>query len=476
MADKNWAILIYQSADNNLSEEIIYSLKEMKKEGTFKDVVVGGVKVPVQKLDVITLFDPIGRGSDARLVRIKNKGGHNTLEEDAPPLKPNDLGGDVLIKDGAINMADKRTLIAFLRESIKMCRDATKFMVILNGHGAGVVEGFFLTDEERPLSLIPTSFPLNELRDVFDSADVRDALSGRKINILGFDACMMSMVEVCYELHDLTALDGCLVMASEGFTLNTGWPYERIMQEIKDKEDIAPDKLTEFAIKEYVDFYGDYFLGGLSSDQAIINLNQIRPLKLAVDGLADALIAEFKKDPLVVKEENLEYDIKGKPFQDAILLAHWAAQSYNGEQCVDLYDFCDLLQARYPDGVPQAEKEHHPVFEACKVVKGIIQDGATKFVKDSKFTGAAFQYSRGVSIYFPWSKVNMAPNYETLTTFGRESKWKDFLEIYFRATQRPPRIKDVNAKARSTPPYGRGPEGKTFSMRNPPTEVREKPE
>jgi len=34
MTGKKWTILIYQAGDNNLSEEMVYALNEMKKVGT----------------------------------------------------------------------------------------------------------------------------------------------------------------------------------------------------------------------------------------------------------------------------------------------------------------------------------------------------------------------------------------------------------------------------------------------------------
>ena len=90
-------------------------------------------------------------------------------------------------------------------------------------------------------------------------------------------------------------------------------------------------------------------------------------------------------------------------FKDALILAHWESQSYNGELFVDLRDFCERLAARYPE----AKGESVQVTAAIR-----------ELVRKSCFTGVENQFSNGASIYFPWADV--APLYEQLA-FARES-------------------------------------------------------
>ena len=55
------------------------------------------------------------------------------------------------------------------------------------------------------------------------------AAKKQKIEILGMDTCVMSMIEVCYEVRNSV---NCLVGA-EGFEQNIGWPYQKILEELK---------------------------------------------------------------------------------------------------------------------------------------------------------------------------------------------------------------------------------------------------
>jgi hypothetical protein len=451
-----WTILIYQAGDNNLAEECVYALKEIKSVGT-QSSANAAKKAPAQ-VSIVAQFDPSGRGNPTRRFKISGPGRHGSIEDNITERLPEtDTGAPGVLLD-------------FLCKSIKENR-SDFYMVILSGHGAGFSEGFFLEDDERPLSSIPSSFPIPALRDVFKSDRLKQALAGKKINILGFDSCMMSTVEVTYQLRTVRILD--LVIASEGFALNSGWIFPQMLDKLKSEADIAPAALADFIVKDYVTFYYDYHLGGMSVDQSIIKLSRIGDLRRAIDRLARALIREFNRES---PGKNKEFSESGKPFQDAILLAHWAAQSYGGESCVDLYDFCDLLQQRWRKH--ENRNNAGSVAACCERVKAVIAEGDKRLIQSSCFSGAAAQYSRGVSLYFPWSESDYAPSYGNLD-FAADSAWPKFLATYLKATKRPPRDERIKSakpsqpaadtEVRATPPANRGSGGKIHSMRNPPS-------
>lgn len=451
-----WLVMIYLAGDNNLAEECVYALKEIKLVGTQSSATT---KTPAQ-ISVIAQFDPPGRRNPTRRFKISVPGGDGSLEEDITRTLPETDTGDW------------RTLLNFLCESVEDEENrADYYMVVLSGHAAGATEGYFLEDDERPLSSIPNSFPISDLKKVFGSARLKKALRGKKIDILGFDACLMSSAEVCYELRKMNILD--LVVASEGFALNSGWPFSRLVTRLKTAPGIAPPAVADFIVKDYVKFYYDYYLGGMSVDQSIIKLSRIGDLRRAIDRLARALIREFNRES---PGKNKEYSERGKPFQDAVLLAHWAAQSYSGELCVDLYDFCDLLQKRWRKHEDRNSADS--VGACCERVKEVIAKGDGRLIQRSCFSGAAVQYSHGVSLYFPWGESDYSPSYGNLD-FAGDSHWPKFLGTYLKATKRSPRGKGIKLtkpsppaaeiEVRETPPTDRGPGGKIHSMRNPPT-------
>ena len=498
---KKWTVLIYQAGDNNLNEECIYALKEMKRVGTYGQPPNWGQEVSL--LNMLIEFDPAGRANSTRRFEIRKAGGDD------------ELWCDVTDSKGEIDTGDAYNLHKFLCDSIR-AHETDHYMVILSGHGGGMREGFLLKDDERPLSSIPSYFPIQMLRQVFGSRELKALLGHRKIDILGFDACLMSMVEVSYELRGAGTLD--LVISSEGFTLNSGWPMDRIMKKIKCDPDISPEYLAKAVVTDYVNYYRDYTLGGISIDLSVIKLDRVEYLKSKIDELAYRMIDAFKhearKKPYDAQEdvtpafdhddsydideaeeerlrqaestaeESTEedelsrggrkrhlyyYDEWGRPFQDAILLAHWASQSYNGEQCVDLYDFCNLLQKRLPKS---QNEDLNSVWHACQGVKEALLRPNQGFVTYSCYAGASFQYSFGASLYFPWAIYDFAPSYAELD-FAKHSQWPHFLRLYLKATRRKARqglhYKDREKNFRYTPPTDKGPGGMIYSMRNPAT-------
>ncbi|MGH9844406.1 MAG: clostripain-related cysteine peptidase, partial [Blastocatellia bacterium] len=266
------------------------------------------------------------------------------------------------------------------------------------------------------------SLTLNELKQSFQELK-RELRRGQKIDILGLDACLMSMAEVCYELKDFVEI----LIGSEGYSPASGWPYQEILdrlaQEPKDGSGDIQDRVAIGIVEEYVNFYADYWLGGLSVDQSALKLAKADELKSAIDALANTL------------REKLEVAPVDQIFRDALILAHWEAQSYNGEQFVDLLDFCQLLMRRYTnDGIPQL----------CQTILDVIGNGDNRFVLKSCYNGPTYQYSHGVSIYFPWAQV--APSYGELDFTQKDSGWAEFLRVYTSKTRRMPRITEATSK------------------------------
>jgi len=98
-------------------------------------------------------------------------------------------------------------------------------------------------------------------------------------------------------------------------------------------------------------------------------------------------------------------------------------QAYDTPDYVDLYDFCDLLDAK--SGLAA-------IKTACSAVKkAILADG---FVIKSGYKGKKVEHSKGLSIYFPQGKISTL--YGNLD-FAKKTAWKSFLQGYIRHMRRP---------------------------------------
>ncbi|MFN7930845.1 MAG: hypothetical protein U0Y68_23560 [Blastocatellia bacterium] len=169
-------------------------------------------------------------------------------------------------------------------------------------------------------------------------------------------------------------------------------------------------QFAKAVVEEHVSYYQDYVMAGLSTDQSVCDLARLDELAEALRALATAMTA-----PLTVPA-----------VRDAIVLAHWRAQSYKSEQYVDLWDFCDLLRRGC------AVKE---IAEACQAVQAKVEQA----VPCADYYGTAFQHSHGLSIYFPWQASGSLDQYCQGLSFAKATKWGNFLQSYVKQTARPMR-------------------------------------
>jgi hypothetical protein len=443
--------MVYLAGDNNLTSECVYALNEMKNvTGLDKFYLAvqfdpGDPFLPTHRYlikddgSVATLpsniidqarFDPASgevhfdHESEAarKLAKDRLIERKRVLNQMPMAAKIASLGTAPDPTDGSNDDTDTSSPIT-LYNFLSFCMSefpAKHYLPVIAGHGAGTQRDYLLRDST------PNGYlTLNELKHVFKQLK-RDRR--KPVEILGMDNCLMSMGEVCYELRDSVEI----IIGCESFSPASGWPFREILGRLRDILAASPTRPveTEFAkaiVEEYTTYYANYWLGGLSVAQSAMNVREVDQLKKSVDALADAMVSELEREE--ARESKSAQSARSYPFRDALVLAHWEAQSYNGERFADLFDFCDRLEKRYQRGSVPA---------LCKRVKQTIKT----FVLKSSYNGAAYQYSHGVSVYFPWSQVaNSYMNLDFVRNPADDEMhgWGRFLEAYTTKTRREPR-------------------------------------
>jgi hypothetical protein len=443
-----WTVMVYLAGDNNLTTECMFALTEMKKATLGKQI------------NVIAQFDPSDPYLPTHRYEISGSRKSKSLCYDIIDCATHDVDAEEVCfgeeSADAKTLSEVRKLgrkfrnVALdearlidsaqydevstddtdtgspvtLYNFISFCLEkypADHYMVILSGHAGGTERDYLLRDESSARSLT-----LNELRQVFKR--VQENRKGDLIDIIGMDNCLMSMAEICYELRGLAQT----VVGCESFSPASGWPYRQILKRLsKDfasaralKRKSLVEEAAAAIVEEYVNYYSNYWLAGLSVTQSALKLSKVEELQQEIDRLAVLMERELVAAHSDAKPRKRSG--KGN-FQDSLLLAHWEAQSYNGEQFVDLHDFCECLRNRVGPGA---------VASQCRELEKFI---TSEFVLKSCYCGADYQYSYGVSIYFPWAQV--APSYWNLD-FVKDSKhkgWGNFLKTYTLLTRRGPR-------------------------------------
>ncbi len=343
---KKWTVMVYLAGENNLAEECVFALNEMRRAAASKEVErkvareqtraeakkTGARLSPEleQGLDysvrVIAQLDASGLGgNEDRYILTRDR--HNGV----PSQRDGLLSKHVVNTVNTTETSYRQVLKDFLSSSVES--RAANNVVILSGHGSGA-DGDFLSKQADPpdtLSIPKLQWVLSELRKDVANRFPTNPPEDFMINLLGIDSCLMSMAETCFELRKYVEF----LVGAEGFEPNTGWPYERILTELFTQVDsteaeFTPEQFAVSIVEKYIRYYSDYLPAGRSVDLSACRLDRCDDLAAAVKVLAQEL------------SDQVEHSAEGRR---AIVLAHWEAQSYKNDSYVDLYDFCNLLSS-----------------------------------------------------------------------------------------------------------------------------------
>ncbi|HEX6188966.1 MAG TPA: clostripain-related cysteine peptidase [Pyrinomonadaceae bacterium] len=503
-----WTVMIYMAGDNNLTEECIYSLTEMKKVDLGEDVQVFVQYDPKDDFLPVKRYR-INRPPEDSVQDDKKNAKPNQIEDDkfdevqlngefkfeSPHMKPyRRFTGDQKERPGEGFSGDPAALYNFIAYCLDPPSSAPvlrsdHYLFIICGHGGGAERDYLLRDDSPQgyLTLKELGQVLYELNRDFTHENGRPFV----LDLFGMDTCLMSMTEIAYELRGHVKV----AISCPSYAPASGWPYKEVLEVIKDsckaacvetgEEDLSRDcfrRLAKEIVNTYVDFYADYSFGGLSVTQSALDIrlvNQLIDGKPRMGGNAELVGLKKIADTFTKKLDEIlpSKDNDPPPYYDsfttAMVLAHWQAQSYNGELYVDLADFLKVLADRLRL-IANPEPDILELARQCDELAKFIEK---LFVIASCYSGRKFQWTYGLSVYFPWDHV--LPYYADAIAFPKHSGWVNFLEKYVRASRRPPRDNSrwfENIDEVRMGPDKMGPDKSQMinpihSMRNPPIAV-----
>jgi hypothetical protein len=414
-AGTDWVVMGYLAGDNNLSEEMVLALQYMQNHND----PVAGAPCIWPRVEIMAQFDPSGVGIPTQRYIFKN---HSGASNQVSPLREYRAPAPSITDT---NTGNPDCLAAFaewaIGEAQTQSTDA-KHALILSGHGSGTTEDFLMADENPvdSLSIPELAIALKRINGSL----------GKKLDLLGMDACYMSMLEVAYQIRDYADF----VVGAEGLEPEFGWPYHWILQSVehvrrKEKCALTAEQLAKIIVSQYLQYYYDYNdTIGASADMAAIRTTGLKGIALALKPLAKNLLSILlsKTDPSRIS---------------AIIYARAEAQSYKANQFTDLRDFCLRLIFRFDELSPGSTvstlaQNVIAAIDQCVLICGCL--------------GPKYQHSWGLSIYFPWSDVSTAYQ-EANLEFLKVSKWHEFLKVYVEKTRRESRIQMQAPKAFGPP-------------------------
>ena len=358
-----WTVMVYLAADNNLESAGIDDINDMEMVGSTSDVNI------VVQVDRIPGYD------------ISNDNWTTTrryyITQDFDPIQINSQ----LISDlGELNMGDPQTLVDFANWAMTNYT-AKKYLLVIWNHGGG----FRSVNLARDIAWDDTSGG-----DKITMPELEDALSmisaqmGKKIDIVGMDACFMAMTEVAYQIKDYADI----MVASEEAEPFDGWPYDTILSQLVSNPLMSSEELAVDIVDKYI---FSYSYGNVTL--SAIDLSYM-----------DTLTSQLYNLALAIMSDSLTH--KGK-----YILASTSSQHYGDWDFIDLYDFCNKILV-YSNNIN------------VKNIALSIQQTLNYAVIKSGYSGLGVSRSRGLSIYFPYYYYH---NYYNHTNFAQDTFWDEML-------------------------------------------------
>ncbi|MGB9589639.1 MAG: clostripain-related cysteine peptidase, partial [Candidatus Hydrothermia bacterium] len=361
---KTWTIGVFLNGDNNLEEAGIDDINEMESA------------IDTNKYNLYVLFDRIpgydnsnGDWTGTRLYRILPDANMTTINSQ-------------LLKDcGELNMGDPDNVIWFL-DTIQTLSQTTHYWVIIWNHGSGwekkggPTDGVSYDDTDGDY----LSVSGGEIREITESAF---NILGRNLSIISYDACLMGLLEVEYEVKDFTDVS----LHSEETEPWDGYPYDMLMPWLNSHPGASPQELGHNFAEIYVNSY--------------------KPGGTQYDGSSNITHSAVDQGPwftrycLAVDEFSRELIKAGGKNQAQISSCYQNAQRYADDDLMDIYDFAKAIA-----GTGSLPAELRAAAQALMDIQGdgsVYNDTALigSFWYDNDDSWGSVAGSHGIAIYGP---------------------------------------------------------------------------
>lgn len=399
---REWLIMLYQDADDyQLEQDIYFDMNEAEMVGSSKDITI------VSQIDRYKGgYDGDGDWSGTKRFEL-------SVDDDM------DVVSSKMIEDlGEVNMADGNTLAEFVIWAMKKY-PAKRYALILSDHGSGWPGGWSDPDPDE-----------GDMLWMFEMATAMEVVlsktDGNKLDLVGFDACLMGHIEV----YACMAPFFKFAVASQETEPGIGWAYQGFLKRLQQNPAMDGAALSKAIIESYIIeditmseeymYRGGRWSKGGSEDEYVQYMFSdvtLSAVNLSELGIFQQIFNKFLGD-------------LQKADQSSIALARSYAQGYTNifdesepTPYIDLGHFLSLLKEQDPG----------------KKINAGIDRVLTQLKKTviAEVHGELKSGSTGMSIHFPNSSIYQADwggmvSYSySIPGFVTGSYWDEFLLFHY---------------------------------------------
>jgi hypothetical protein len=385
--ERIWTILVYMNAKNNLEPFALDNFHDMAQVGGSKDV---------------NLIVELGRPTKHRYT---NDDGNWTgvyrfaVKKNGNPVPQESVGHVASPHD---DMGKTATLREFV-EWGKANYPAQHYMLVIWNHGQGWRFQMATNESLRTLSVratgndqglaqAPATTPAvggyravsadGDTGSILYNSEVQSVVAAeftaQPLDLLGFDACLMSMLETAYAF----APNAKYMVASEELEPGAGWQYSPWLTQLEATPTAGGDQVAKFVVDAYKQQYGDRYLTTMSA----LDLTTVRQSAQLLSDFAHQIQQAGANEITALKQ------------------ARAALQSYGASITPPLRTSVDLLAllSQYEQQTRNATLK----AQSTKVRAGLSANVLANYAsaRSAKPTYGLPYGSEGLAIYFPEDK------------------------------------------------------------------------
>ncbi len=405
-------MLFYLNGDNDLGPEVLHSLDLLETVGSSAH------------LRILALVD----GHDAHLGPYDAQWQGTRLVEVRQDHEIGVIRSPVLAEFGELDLGAADTLEAFVRYGCRV--EADRYYFAIFAHGRGVIDTQVFrasaAEDHKPLALSSDATSHSQLNLSAFQGALKRGLGGKRFQAMVFLTCLANMVEIAYELADVTDYivaspdEIRLVNQPPGRYQIRGIPFEHMLVTLTRQ----PHTDTASLGREMVDAYIEPYLapveilskGGAlrtrsySASLALIDCRTLGTLTRRLDHLAALLT------------ERLTSGSAADDWRQVVDQVRLNVRRYPSFLNLEYYDLVDLMaHLAHQTKDPQ-------VHEACRLTLDHLQ--RETIVYERHTTEAP---SSGLGIYFSHRSVpeNIFSAHQAQyrqTRFSRDTRWDELVD------------------------------------------------
>lgn len=374
---RKWTVMVFMNADNDLEGFGVQDINELEQLPNSDEVTI------IALMDRSAGFNSSnGNWTDTRRFVIRHDNDPITMTSARSPAE----GGQAEL----LGELDTGSPVV-LRQFIEYCLanyPADHYLVDLWNHGAGwrdrSTRGVLYDDTNR------TFVSTLELPSGLDV--------GQRLDVLAFDASLMQMVEVAYQIRRQTAI----VVGSEESPPGYGYPYDDILAPLIANPGMTPEALARNIVEVYLAVEGQRS----QVTQSALWTDRLAQVRDAVNLLSSALANRsgvFANELASARNSTQRYGFGDPQYEGNRDLLHFAqlAASATGD-------------AQIINGASQV---------ALALDQALIAEGDR---------GAAEANSHGLAIFLPnqagWRSLRS--DYRELD-WGQDAQWDEWLDVFY---------------------------------------------